>query len=147
MGDIRERRKKYLVNKEIQLQFVWLLIMQAAIPIILLGSSLYIVNKTYLTSLQGMIGEAVLSDAHIQSTLNFSLLTIGVLLIITSILLSYIGIRFSHHVAGPLYRLQVTIEKLARGEKVELLHFRKTDAMDGLAERFNTIIQRLGQAK
>ena len=52
-----ERRRKYLVNRKLQLQFSSLLILQAAIPIILLGCSLYIVNKIYLFAIQRMIGE------------------------------------------------------------------------------------------
>jgi len=144
---IKERRRRYLVNKKLQLQFVWLLMLQAIIPVILLGSSLYIINKSYLASIQSMVGEVMLSDAYIQSILHFSILAVVLLLIITGILLIFIGIRFSHHVAGPLHRLENTIDKLAKGEEVESIHFRKTDALGDLAEKFNVIIKRLNQAR
>lgn len=147
MDNVKERRKKYLVNRKLQLQFVWLLLLQVSIPLILLGSSLYIVNKSYLLSIQMMVGETALSDAYIQSTLNFSILAVVVLLTITAILLTFIGVRFSHHVAGPLYKLEDAIDRLAKGEKVERIHFRKTDALGDFAEKFNTVIERLNQAK
>lgn len=146
MADIN-RRRKYLVNKRLQLQFVLLLVMQAAIPIILLGCSLYIVNKIYLSTIQRMIGELVISDVDIQAILTFSIHAVVALLVITAILLTFIGIRFSHHIAGPVYKLEESMDKLARGEEVEPLHFRKGDAVNGLAEKFNIIIKKLNQAK
>ena len=147
MERIKNRRRKYLVNKKLQLQFSFLLIIQAAIPIILLGCSLYIVNKMYLSNLQTMVGEAALSGAYIQSILNFSIQAMVVLLLVTAILSVFIGIRFSHHVAGPLYKLEMTLDKLAKGEKAEPLHFRKTDAINGLSEKINIIIKKLSQLK
>jgi nitrogen fixation/metabolism regulation signal transduction histidine kinase len=142
-----ERRRKYLVNRKLQLQFALLLFLQAAIPIILLGCSLYIVNKIYLFTIQRMIGEWVVSDVDIQAVLNFSVQAVLALLLITGILLTFIGIRFSHHVAGPLYKLEETLDKIIQGERIELLHFRKTDAVQELAEKFNTVIKRLNLAK
>ena len=116
MEDVKNRRKRYLVNKRLQLQFSVLLILQAAIPIVLIGSSLYIVNKMYLLAIQMMVGETVLSDAYIQGILNFSIQATVALLAITAILLTFIGIRFSHHVAGPIYKLEETMDRLAEGE-------------------------------
>jgi signal transduction histidine kinase len=147
MARIKNRRRKYLVNKKLQLQFAWLLIMQAAIPIILLGGSLYVVNKMYLSTVQRIAGDAALSDAYIQSILSFSILAMVTLLLITGILLAFIGIRFSHHVAGPIYKLEMSMDGLVRGEKVEPLHFRRTDVVDGLAEKFNAIIEKFNQTQ
>ncbi len=141
------KRRSYLVNKKLQLQFSWLLALQAAIPIILLGSSLYVVNKVYLLSIQRIVGISIISDVEVQSILNFSVQAIVVLLVITVILLTFIGVRFSHHVAGPLYKIEKTMEKLAQGEKVERLVFRNTDAVDGLADKINVVIERMGQLK
>jgi len=71
---IKERRRQYLVNKALQMQFVRLLVTQSAVPIIILGSSLYIVNKMYLLRMQAIIGSSIISDAEIQGVLNFSIM-------------------------------------------------------------------------
>ena len=141
-----DKRKKYLVNKRLQLQFAWLLATQAAVPIIILGGSLYIVNKMYLYTLQRLVGMSAMSDADIQSVLEFSMRSMGALLIITTILLVFIGIRFSHHIAGPLYKIEMLLEELLEGKKVEPLHFRDTDAVDELAEKINGVVKKFGQA-
>lgn len=141
------RRTHYLVNKRIQLQFVVLLLLLAIIPIVLLGSSLYIVNKTYLYAMQRIMGETMIADVDIQGTLSFSVHALTSLVVITAILLSYIGIRFSHHIAGPVYKMEETIDKLVKGEKVDLLHFRKNDSVNDLAGKFNILIKKMHQAK
>ncbi|MBU4376190.1 MAG: hypothetical protein KKD29_01780 [Candidatus Omnitrophica bacterium] len=147
MTKTKERRRQYLVNKKLQLEFVRLLIMQAAVPIIVLGASLYIVNNMYLLRMQAIVGSSIISDAEIRGILNFSIFAMLALLVITAILLWYLGIRFSHQVAGPLHKLEKSMDKLASGEKVELIHFRKTDIINGLGDKFNAIAKRYNLIK
>ncbi|MBN1871428.1 MAG: hypothetical protein JW800_02535 [Candidatus Omnitrophica bacterium] len=141
------KRSRFLVNKRFQYQFSFFLALQAAIPIFLFGMSLYIINKLYLTSIQIVIGNDVLPDYHIKEVLNFSAYSVLALLVISSIILFYFGIRFSHHIAGPLYKLEQTIERLAKGQKAELLRFRKTDLVNGLADNFNFLIEELNKTR
>jgi signal transduction histidine kinase len=121
--------------------------MQAAVPIIILGSSLYVINKMYLLRMRAVIGTAIISDAEIRGILNFSITAMLALLVITGILLAYLGIMFSHQVAGPLHKLGKNMDRLAKGETVEPMSFRKTDITNGLAEKFNAIAKRLNQLK
>ena len=147
MTDTKNKRRRYLVNRKLQMQFSWLLVIQLAIPTVILGIFLYIVNKMYLSTIQRLVGSSVISDPYIQSILNFSVLAIAVFLLASSMLLIFLGIRLSHHIAGPLYKLEQTLDKLAKGEKVKPLVFRKTDIIDSLAEKFNAIAERLDQLK
>lgn len=147
MARIKNRRKCYLINKKIQMQFSWLLVMQLVIPTVMLGALLYMINKMYLECLQRIIGESVISDPYIQNILSFSVAGIIIFLIISAFLLLFLGIRFSHHIAGPLYKLEKGMNELARGEKTQRLHFRSTDLTNGLAAKFNAILERYRQAK
>ena len=147
MANVKNRRSLYLVNKRVQMQFTWLLLIEVAIPTIILGSLLYIVNKRYLTSIQRIVGESVISDPYIQSILSFSMIGVVMFLIIWMMLLLFLGIRITHHVAGPLYKLEQTIDKMLNGEKIEPLHFRKTDVVDKLADKFNALADRFYQLK
>lgn len=147
MANTKERRRRYLINKRMQLQFVRILVMQAAIPIVILGLSLYFINKMYLLRLQAIVGSSVMSDAEVQSILNFSILSLLSLLVVACLLLAFLAIRFSHQIAGPLYKLETSMDKLNRGEKVELVYFRKTDLLNGLGDKLNAIAKKLGQVK
>lgn len=147
MAKTKERRRQYLVNKKLQFEFVRLLIIQAAVPIITLGILLYMVNNMYLLSIQTIIGSTIISDTEIDSVLNFSIFAMSALLAVMAVLLWYLGIRFSHRIAGPLYKLEKGMDKLANGEKVEPIYFRKTDIVTSLGDKFNAIAKRYNLIK
>ncbi len=52
---------------------------------------------------------------------------------------------FSHRIAGPVYRLEQTLDRLVQGEKVAPLEVRKHDDLKGLVRRINILIQRVGE--
>lgn len=52
-------------------------------------------------------------------------------------------VRLSNRFAGPLVRLRRGMRALARGESVELLHFREGDFWQAFAEEFNAVAARL----
>jgi nitrate/nitrite-specific signal transduction histidine kinase len=101
----------------------------------------------YLLGMQSITGSSIVSDSEIYGILNFSVVAMLALLVITGLLLAFLGIWFSHQVAGPLYKLEKSLEKLAAGEKVELVHFRKTDLLDSIGEKFNAVAKKLNQVK
>lgn len=52
-------------------------------------------------------------------------------------------VRLSNRFAGPVVRLRRGMRALARGESVELLHFREGDFWQAFAEEFNAVAARL----
>ena len=66
-----EKRSRYLVNRRFQFQLAGLMVVQLAVPVIILGVYNLLLNRMYLESLQSVIGQGVLSDAKIASTLIF----------------------------------------------------------------------------
>lgn len=54
-------------------------------------------------------------------------------------------IKLSHRFAGPIYRLRNSVRSLASGEKFQPLKFRDMDFWQGLAEDFNTMVERLSK--
>jgi len=144
-GGRMNRRRRYLVNKKMQLQFVFLLMAQICIPTVALGFSLFVVNNMYLSALQVIVGESVISEPCVQEILFVSVAVVVAFLIVSAALVTFLGVRFSHHIAGPLYKLKDSMARLARGEKVEHIGFRKSDIAEGLAEEFNAIAEKLNR--
>jgi hypothetical protein len=56
-------------------------------------------------------------------------------------------ILLSHGVAGPLYRIELTLDKLIQGEDVEYIHLRKDDELKELAEKINRLIPIVKKSK
>lgn len=55
------------------------------------------------------------------------------------------SIKLSHRFAGPIYRLRKTIRTIADGKPIPRLKFRDADYWHGLADDFNTMVQRLSE--
>jgi methyl-accepting chemotaxis protein len=69
-------------------------------------------------------------------------LLIGVILIVG-------GLMISHKIAGPVYRMQKELTKMATAEKIELrdINFRKGDFFPELADAFNALVAAWNQRK
>ena len=140
-----ERRRRYLVNKKIQYQFTFLLIIHILVPTVIFGSSMYVMHRMYQSCLQELTGSLA---PLAQNMLYIYVLGLCLFIIVSIMLLTFLGIRFTHHIVGPLYKLGNNIEKLAKGEKIEPLHFRKTDIIkSNIADNFNTIAEKLNLLK
>lgn len=57
------------------------------------------------------------------------------------------NLRFTNRFAGPIYRFRKDFQKLADGEDVSRLDFRKGDYFSDLSKNFNAIQSRLKQAE
>ena len=51
--------------------------------------------------------------------------------------------RLTNRFAGPLFRLRGSMRRLARGERVDPVHFRENDYWQEIAEEFNAIVARI----
>jgi nitrogen fixation/metabolism regulation signal transduction histidine kinase len=54
---------------------------------------------------------------------------------------------FTHRIAGPLYRLEQTLDRLIGGEVVEVVSLRKNDELGELASRINTLISMIQKSR
>ena len=72
-----------------------------------------------------------------------------VLLILAGLLplIVYDMVRLSHRFTGPVLRLRNCMRKLAQGEHVEPIHFRKGDMWQELADEFNSLVKLVEELK
>lgn len=63
--------------------------------------------------------------------------------LVIMVLLVIMGIFVTHRIAGPVYRVQKDIERVLRGEKGVRVKFRKGDSFPELAEKVNSLIERI----
>ncbi|MEW6666466.1 MAG: hypothetical protein AB1512_14750 [Thermodesulfobacteriota bacterium] len=54
---------------------------------------------------------------------------------------------FTHRIAGPLYRLEQTLDRLIAGENVETVSLRKNDELGELASRINILISMVKKSR
>ena len=138
---MENRRKNYFIKKEFQAKFILkfcaLVMLTATISSVLiylfLSHSVTTVFEnskiTIKTSTEFIMPGLILST--LVSVVLVSLATIIVVLFI------------SHRIAGPLYKLESSLEKLGEGDLSFDIYFRKNDEARVLSEVFNKTRQRL----
>jgi sensor histidine kinase YesM len=56
-------------------------------------------------------------------------------------------IVFTHRIAGPIYRFELTLDRLNQGEDVPLIKLRPGDELKELAEKINDMILLIKNSK
>ena len=135
------RRKIKLIQPRLQLTLVgWFLAVAVTglvLQVLLLGAFLAELASTLpdegaavAASADGMLVEALL-----VSLLFLVPMTVGV------------GILATFRIAGPIYRFETYLDKVARGEEVGPCQLRKGDQLQGLCERINEALAAARSAK
>ena len=136
-------RRQYLINKELQFSYSWLLILCVGAVILVFGLSLWYVNKIHLDLFRQIVGEDALPKAYINSIENQFLISIPVAIVIVSLLLFALGIYSSHKVAGPMYRIAKNMNLIGLENHLDTIQIRKKDQLRDLADAFNHMVHAL----
>ncbi len=127
-----KRRVNYLINKKFQLAFAARFALISTLISAFIGFQLYAIVWPVVSR---FVPEQTM--AFIRHEIFFRgilFLSLGALLIIA------ISIIISHRVAGPIFSMERTIDRIVQGEKVEFIRLRKNDELKGLAEKINGLI-------
>jgi len=141
------KRKKILINKPVQFIFTGITIYFILIVIIVIGGLTYFITlNTILSQLE--IENKFINAYEIVKNINILLLKrIGILVILLIILVFYLEIRFLHRIAGPLFRIEKTLQEISEGKEVEPIKLRKKDFYKSLAESVNKVIEYINKLK
>ncbi len=136
----RVRRKNYLINKPLQFIYSGITVYLLLIGIIIVGiATYYITLNTILTQLEAHGG--LIQAYEIVRDINGLLAKrIGILFLIVMVVAFVLAVFYLHRIAGPVYRIEKTLNEIAEGKKVEFVRLRKKDFFKSLAEAMNKVI-------
>lgn len=125
----------------IERTFEWKFVLKfAAIVLVGLGGtavSLYLaLPKGVATSFGEVIRSLVAADNALSRAIVVALVAEAVVI---SAVVSLTTVLTSHKIAGPVYRLKVALDELARAQGVRPIRLRKNDQLRKSAESFNTM--------
>src|ERR1043166_5133612 len=95
-----------------------------------------LIDRSLNSALTGMFGDEGLTYCFAFGAFGVLLLTVAVM---------YDALKFAHRFVGPLYRFRKTIQAIAAGEEVELVHLRNGDYLQELKNDFNDMLVSLEQ--
>jgi len=115
----------------------------------LISAALFGVFWLHIESILGALSEAGFFEigvlfSYIEDELLSLLLSVMFIVILFSFLLIYLSLNLSHRIAGPLFALKRSLDRIAEGNLQEArLSFRPTDEFKELAESLNRVVDEL----
>ncbi|MGZ6371291.1 MAG: hypothetical protein ACXWPM_11100 [Bdellovibrionota bacterium] len=105
--------------------------------LIFYGAKIYFFHQVqlYLSTL-GFPADHVLFDFLTKQSRVMDLIFGGAALV-ESLFLAWMGLKLSHKVAGPLFRLRKEMERVGEGGEIVPLKFRDGDYFEELADAYN----------
>ena len=132
-------RHHYLIKKRMQLGLTFRFLFLTILFFLFIGFEAYI---TIWPVVSGLIPKDLMGLVKYQIFFRLLFFAFPVIFVIAAS-----SIVFSHRIAGPIYRLEQTLDKLIKGEDTEYIQLRKGDELKGLAVRLNELIRILGKSK
>ncbi len=136
----KQIRKHIFVNSQIQLKLLFLILLSVLIPTFLTFLSLHYLMQSILTNAK-VHSDTMHTTLLFVSNQMFAILVIGFIFIAT--LLAAWGLIFIHRIVGPLYRLEIEVDKIIAGKKTQKIRFRKNDYYASLASKINILIEKV----
>jgi len=134
-----KRRVNYLINKKFQLGFAARFAFITTLFSAFIGFQFYAIVWPAVS--QFVPEQAVSLIRHYIFFRGILFLSLAALLIIA------ISIAIFHRMAGPIFSMEQTIDRIVQGEKVEFIRLRKNDELKGLAEKINELITLIKELK
>ncbi|MFH1613423.1 MAG: methyl-accepting chemotaxis protein [bacterium] len=125
------KRTNYFIDKEFQFKYVLKIVIITLLTIVYTAC---IVGSAFLISLNEGLSFTQILLKHLSWM---------IILLIFNIVL--VAIYFSHKIAGPLYRFEWALEKIAHGDLSIKVEIRKKDAFNPFKEALNTTVETLNK--
>ncbi len=133
------QRKIYIIKRAFQLRYIFIVLMFIFLTAVMSSIVTYLAIFPYLSEKlanvypQGRL-IALLRNANTKALLStFFVFPVAV----------WFSVILSHRIAGPWYRLEMSLQDLARGDLSHDISLRKNDELQSLAISLNKVIQNL----
>ena len=133
------RRSKYFVKKKLQLKIFLLLIMIAVIILVMVGVDVLLIKNNFF------LGTRIVNNPKLKTIAMFCMIFVNVGIIIG------FPLTFTHKIAGPIYRLEIEMDRIGNGDLSNQIKLRKGDFLTEIAVSLNgmqgSMKYRLGNIK
>ena len=132
-----DRRKRYLVKRELQVRMIVSCVLIVTAALVVQGGVLAFALHGVA---QGLPNEGLLVIDALPGIVATGLLASLALL---APLVLALGLRYSHSLAGPLFRIEETLKRARAGEPARVGTLRKGDELGELAALVDEVLARL----
>ncbi|GEM_PF-1490997 len=133
----KNRRRKILIDKAVQLRYTLLLLILIVVYSSSLGYSFYTNYKTGTKLLLVNLEDNPKLKEKLEKNDRMQGITIIVGMVINALVITYIGIFSTHKIAGPIYRFRKHLQGMKEGDLSIRTKLRKNDLLNDIAEDLN----------
>ena len=135
------RRKKYFVERALQLRFARFVLLFMFLSCAITACTVFYFTFTILSEkLVGIYPQGRLTEIFRSAYLAF-----GLCLVLVAPLIFYVAVVFSHRIAGPLPKIYQALRNMGSGQWEGPLVLRKHDELKELADVINETAAKLKQ--
>jgi len=134
------RRKGYLIKSRLQSRYLRVILLAITLPTLLFSFCLYYLIFYLMAEQLGIPESIAYNILPVLRKINIILLC-GMPIIVFLLILW--GLVISHRIAGPEYRLEKELEKIAQGDLSLRIKFRKKDELAGIARGINKVLDKI----
>lgn len=140
-----KNRKQLMIEPLLQKKIISTIIYYGVIL-----SAIYLIGLYFITSqfIQIINDTAALDDslkALLYQKLNYIILILFLIIVIVTLITSYLSLLFSNRIAGPIFSINRILEKNKKENTFEFIKIRDSDFFHRLAVNINDLIQRSQQ--
>ncbi len=135
----RYKRRKYFIKNSTQSRLIFKTYM------VLAGVLIVVATLFYLAADRNLQGDYFKAHLVLKTTMENLLPILIAVNAIALVLAAFFIVRFTHEIAGPVYRLRKMAPRIAEGDLSQELKFRRSDETKEIAEAVNLIIEGLRQ--
>jgi len=134
------RRKGYFIGSGLQFRYLRLILLAIALPTVLVSICLYYLIFYLMAEQLGIPESIAYNIIPVLKKINI-ILFLG--LPVIAFLLLLWGVVISHRIAGPEYRLEQELDKIAKGDFARRIKFRRKDELAGIAHGINKVLDKI----
>jgi len=134
-----KKRVHYLIKTRMQFDWTLRFLVLTIIFALFIGFEVYI---TMWPVISPLIPKFLMSHVTYQICYRLLFFSIPIIFVI-----GVFVIVFTHRFAGPLYRLELTLDRVIQGEDVEPIILRKNDELQDLIMKINELILMVKESK
>ncbi len=138
-----EKRKRIIVQRKIQFRF-------AGFVILFVVGTAFVTSVTVFWTTFSLLGERlaqVYPQGRLVEVFRTVYLSFFAILLLASVVIFYLSIRFSHRIVGPLPKIYDFIRGIGQGEFERRISLRRSDELHELADALNEMAGELERLK
>lgn len=143
MDNPKNRRRRILIDNRLQMKYLLTIMLAMLAPLAFIMAYIYFIIAAMLSKADPNFAIAFLKNFAfaVKEIMPSLLLTLP----FVAIILFCWGLIASFRIAGPMYRLEKELNRVAEGSSPKRIVFRKGDEFQSIADSVNVILEKLGK--